>query len=80
MSCSALEKAAGEVVMTCTLLQQNASNSKLCKELFYLGQYMKQLSPSITAAGFFKINQSLLATLISTLATYLIICLQFNHL
>lgn len=79
MSCTALEKAANNVVLTCFILQQNAYNSKISKELFYLGQYMKQLSPSISAAGFFKINQSLLSTLISTLATYLIICLQFNR-
>lgn len=77
MSCNELERAGNSIVLTCATFQQVVINPAAAAELFYLGHYMERLSPSISAAGFFKINQSLLTTMISTIATYLIIYLQF---
>lgn len=77
-SCTELEKIGENEVTFFYHLTDNKMKMEVRIELFLLGQYMKELKPTISAAGYFKINKSLLTTLISTVVSYLIICLQFN--
>ncbi|KAJ8926356.1 hypothetical protein NQ314_021285 [Rhamnusium bicolor] len=78
MSCDDVDKNAKKITTTCYILQEGRIESSLRTELICLAEYTKELTPKFTAAGFFKIDQSTLATLFSAIITYLIICIQFN--
>ncbi|KAJ8976960.1 hypothetical protein NQ317_010157 [Molorchus minor] len=78
MSCDMVKKSGAKVTHTCYFLQKGMLTSPLKKELLYLGTFTKELNPKFSAAGYFEVKQSVLAALFSTVATHLIICIQFN--
>lgn len=78
-ACTDLERIGENEVMFYYNLLNHKLKMEQSFEIFLLGQYMKDMKPIISAAGYFQINKSLFTTLISTVATYLIICIQFNN-
>ncbi|KAJ8926357.1 hypothetical protein NQ314_021286 [Rhamnusium bicolor] len=78
MSCDGIEKSGRNVTKTCYRLQRGMSRCVLRKELLALAQFTKTLNPKFTAAGFYTINQKVLAAIFSAVTTYLIIVIQFN--
>ncbi|CAH1160195.1 unnamed protein product [Phaedon cochleariae] len=78
MSCDKLEKSGLKVLETCHYLQTTVEDDFARKELANLADFIKALLPTISAAGFFKINQRLLPAFLSALTSYVIIIIQFE--
>lgn len=64
--------------MTCRILYEEIPKSPLAEDIYALAEYTERFSPYITAAGFFRINKMLITSIISSLMTYLIVCIQFE--
>lgn len=79
MSCDRVEKNTEKFVVKCHILQTPLKRSPLKTELFNLANYAKKLKPTFSAAGFFPVNQLILARIFSMITTYAIICIQFNR-
>lgn len=77
-SCDSIQRSGKDITKMCYLLQENAVDPCLAKELINMGQYAENLTPAITAAGFIEINKSLFSTMVSTVIMYMMICLQFG--
>ncbi|KAJ8917190.1 hypothetical protein NQ315_012682 [Exocentrus adspersus] len=78
LSCDRVEKSGRSFSEACILLQRSIPESSTRKGLRFLAQFSRGLVPEITSAGFYKISQSVLMSILSTVATYVIISLQFN--
>lgn len=66
-----------EIVNTCHLYRNHKRISRE-KEMTALVIYLTELTPQLSAAGFFRINQKMLSTIFSAVITYLIVIIQFN--
>ncbi|KAJ8917988.1 hypothetical protein NQ315_011441 [Exocentrus adspersus] len=78
MSCDGVEQSGKRIAKTCFLYQEVLEKPSFKEELVLFSRFATELAPSFTAAGFFQINQPVLATLFSAVTTYLIIIIQFN--
>ncbi|XP_072397544.1 uncharacterized protein [Diabrotica undecimpunctata] len=78
MSCDSIEKSGDNVITTCHRKLINLDKSPLRNDLQVMAKYMDKLRPTFTAAGFFQINQLILATIFTSITTYLIIIIQFQ--
>lgn len=78
MSCDAVEKSGEKFITTCYVLQTGLGRSLLRTELLYLAHYAENLKPKFSAAGFYQVNQLILAGIFSVVTTYAIISIQFN--
>lgn len=78
MSCDAVEQTGDNCITTCYILQTKLRKSPLRSELLFLALYVEKLKPKFSAAGFYQVNQLILAGIFSVVITYAIICIQFN--
>ncbi|CAG9856259.1 unnamed protein product [Phyllotreta striolata] len=78
--CDRIEKNIGKFVAVCYGFHQNIPDkwSIVREEMMNLGNYAEKTMPKCSAAGFFTLNRSTLGALFSSIATYLIVCIQFN--
>ncbi|KAJ8936753.1 hypothetical protein NQ314_012173 [Rhamnusium bicolor] len=78
MSCDGVEKSGRNITTTCYIKLGAMENSMLRDELMLMAKCTEKLTPKFSAAGFFQVNQHVLATIFSSMTTYLIIIIQFN--
>ncbi|KAG5899311.1 hypothetical protein JTB14_029264 [Gonioctena quinquepunctata] len=78
MSCDMVEKSALKLLNTCNYLRATAGNNVASEELSRLSDFIEELSPEFTAAGFFRINRRLIPAFLSSLTSYIIILIQFK--
>lgn len=76
--CDKVEKCFSKILVTCNYLQTQIVDPKLRQELIILSNFIKDLFPKFTAAGFFQLNKGLFSSLLSALVSYLIILIQFK--
>lgn len=78
MSCDLVEKSGQKLIRSCYCLQTGLTDSDQRRELINLALFFDKLRPRFTAAGFYYVDQSVLAGVFSLVTTYAIICIQFN--
>ncbi|CAG9834164.1 unnamed protein product [Diabrotica balteata] len=74
MSCDEVEQQADELIRICTYIYIDTGD----KKAVMLADMAKELRPTFSAAGFFKVNRRILPTFFANISTYLIILLQFK--
>ncbi|KAG5893731.1 hypothetical protein JTB14_022339 [Gonioctena quinquepunctata] len=77
LSCDSVEKCGSKLLTNCFILQTKTDRC-FQEELIALSYLMEDLSPKFSASGFFTVNQGLLSAFFTTIASYLVIVLQFN--
>ncbi|CAG9861756.1 unnamed protein product [Phyllotreta striolata] len=80
LSCDKIEAKSNELLKHCYCLQPDVKDPILLKQLIDLTDYIKELKPKMWISGFFRVNKRLIPLMISTLASYLIIIIQFHKL
>lgn len=78
MKCDKIEKHYSNLISYCQLIEAQVDDFAVSSEAGNLREYIKNLSPRMTAAGFFQINRRILSAFLSTLASYIIIIIQFR--
>lgn len=78
MSCDALEASGKKVIKTCYILHESAEGRLVKDHLLQMAQYAEQWRPTLSAAGFYNVNQSTLSAIFEAIITYLVIIIQFN--
>lgn len=76
--CEKIEQKHSDLLWECSRLQTEIKNEEVRKDLQNVENFIRNLPPVFTAAGFFRINQGLFSSLCSALVTYLIVIIQFN--
>ena len=71
---------AQKIIDVCFQLQEEYNaESREAKALNKLLNHAKNFKPKFTASGFFKLNKSVVLTVVANVATYLIITVQFKE-
>lgn len=79
MLCQKIRNEGKTTVNLCYLLQEQvATKSEEREELMKLANIAEARLPTFTAAGYFEINKSVLMNIFGTVATYIIVLIQFN--
>ncbi|KAG5899307.1 hypothetical protein JTB14_029260 [Gonioctena quinquepunctata] len=78
LSCDRVEKSAKKLLVTSYRLQVKDGVDNITKECIDLSKVIKNLSPEFTTLGLFRINQRLIPAFLSSMASYVIVLLQFN--
>ncbi|KAG5881885.1 hypothetical protein JTB14_008698 [Gonioctena quinquepunctata] len=78
MSCDTVHNEASKIPDSYFNLQRGMPKGCLKEEILILVKYTKEQVPAVSAAGFYHISQSLLPVIISTITSYLLICIQIN--
>ncbi|KAG5899315.1 hypothetical protein JTB14_029268 [Gonioctena quinquepunctata] len=78
MSCDMVENSAVKLLNTCNYLRATTGNNLESEELHHLSEFIEELSPKFTAAGFFRVNRKLIPAFLSSLTSYIIILIQFK--
>lgn len=76
--CEGIEIQSKNIVKTCYSHQESLSGTVLENQLLRFAEISEHLLPHFTAAGFVKVNKSLLSSIFSATITYLIIIIQFD--
>lgn len=76
--CDKIEKKHADLLWECSRLQVEINNESVRNDLHNVEDYIRNLPPVFTAAGFFRLNQRLFSSLSSALVTYVIVIIQFN--
>lgn len=77
--CSRIEEMYVNLLSELAHLQAARQLTSFQSNLFMLESCIRNNPPVFTAAGFFKINQSLYSSICSELVTYIIVIIQFNN-
>lgn len=78
MSCDALENSGKKVINTCYILHEGTDSRLVKDHLLQMAEYAEKWRPTLSAAGFYNINQSTLSAVFEAIITYLVIIIQFN--
>ncbi|CAH1112904.1 unnamed protein product [Psylliodes chrysocephalus] len=76
--CEGIEIQSKNIVKTCYSHQESLSGTVLENQLLRFAEISEHLLPHFTAAGFVRVNKSLLSSIFSATITYLIIIIQFD--
>lgn len=79
ISCGGVNDEAHRTATICyQLLSELPENSPEVKKIFIFAQHASQRCPQITAGNVFTVNASALFTLLGSLASYVIVLIQFE--
>lgn len=78
MSSNSVEKAGGKIKIICYKYQDQVDRRIERNEIILFASFAEHLQPEIHAAGFFRVNQDMLSSLLTALFTYMIVIIQFN--
>lgn len=80
VGCNRIEMKHAKLLSTCHHLHVKIRNDFIRNDLQSVTDYIKDLPPVITAAGFFQVNLKLFSSFFSILITYMIIIIQFSSI
>lgn len=78
ISCDQVEKHHKKVLFTCYRVQSKMKDDVIRDEFIILSNFLKDLSPKITASGFYQLNQNTFSSFTSATVAYIVIILQFG--
>ncbi|XP_018566104.1 gustatory and pheromone receptor 39a-like [Anoplophora glabripennis] len=78
ISCDGLEASGKKVIKTCYIMHESTESRLVKDHLLQMAQYAEQWRPTLSAAGFYNVNQSTLSAIFEAIITYLVIIIQFN--
>ncbi|CAG9820575.1 unnamed protein product [Phaedon cochleariae] len=78
MCCDSVEESGKEVISNVYILHETVDNPIVKNELLLLAECEERWRPIFSAAGFFEVNQSCIASIFSALITHVVIIIQFN--
>nr|CAI5835294.1 unnamed protein product [Callosobruchus analis] len=78
ISCDNVIKKNEKLTRLCYILQVDVTDEHLIEELNNFAYLTTQLQPKFTAGGFFTVNQNFFSAFLTSVASYCIICIQFN--
>nr|CAI5851228.1 unnamed protein product [Callosobruchus analis] len=78
ISCDKVIKKNEKLTRLCYILQVDITDEHLIEELNNFAYLTTQLQPKFTAGGFFTVNQNFFSAFLTSVASYCIICIQFN--
>lgn len=80
LSCDFATKEGRKLITLCYDLEENfPMRSPIRKELLELADEAVYFTPRFVSVGLFTIDRSLLLSMVTTIATYLIVIIQFNN-
>ncbi|XP_028130745.1 uncharacterized protein LOC114326552 [Diabrotica virgifera virgifera] len=80
-SCGLIKQESTHILNLCCKLQHSLPySSKERHELLYLARQINRKFPTISAAGFFEVDFSLIVSVFSYVGTYIVVLIQFSHI
>lgn len=77
--CDKIEKKYTDLLFECSHWRVEIKDESLRNELQSVENYIRNLPPVFSAAGFFQLNQGLYSSICSALVTYFIVIIQFSQ-
>lgn len=78
MVCDVVENQGKRIMKSCYLLHESCEEENIQKQLLTFAMYAEKWRPVFTAGGFYDINRTCLATIFTSIMTYLVIIFQFE--